>query len=773
MKINSIHIVSFGKIKDLKIDFTENLNILYGDNEAGKTHIADFIRMMFYGTAARGTGVNNLRKKYKPWDNAKMGGSIDFTKDGTRYRVEREFKASNSADTIVLHNLDLGTQQNLSGSDNFGEQIFGISIGAFQQSVFIDNSVVFSADDKGELNLKLANLSNSAEEDVSFEKLLKNISSAKEALISRNRKNGPIPEIQSESEALKSGRQNAIFIYSEAEKKAEEIANLEMELHSETQKKSQLFEQLKAFEMHSLKAKLTDFKEAVQIYNDTEKKLTLSDNSFADADFLEKAQNRLQNLKIKWATLKEKIADNERETEEIARIAKSIPSEDTVLNTLKDKKLSLQEALENAEKSISEISAKCTILENEKLSTNKKGNTTLIIIGAVLTALGAASGFLYTYLFTVAALGLILLILGFSIKPKNKDNDSEILAVKKALDEATAKKEQLKTEIYNIDNNINSLVIKTGTSNSLLQSKKEEALKNGTELIKLNSEFDAEKSAVLAVIGKFKQVFDIPSADAALDEIKDLLDTLSAAQIRAQAAISHTGCKSTEDALKKLDSIPSNLAEIHDTREELQEKFNNSGKNCTQISSEITRLTAELKAMTKSIPNPREYDKKIAECEEKLSSMLSFVENSDIAIEVLEEAYAEQRRSWGGVLQGRALEIFSGLTGGRYTSLAVSKDFEISVKRQEDITSHAAEYLSKGTLHQAYFALRLALSEFLCETSGSLPIILDDIFSQYDALRTTSGFEFLCEYAKNNQVLFFTCHKELTRTKGANLITLN
>ena len=222
MKINSVHIVSFGKIKNLKIDFSENLNILYGDNEAGKTHIADFIKMMFYGSGSRGTGVNNLRKKYKPWDNAKMGGSIDFTKDGTRYRLEREFKASNSADTITLHNLDLGTHQSLSGADNFGEQIFGISIGAFQQSVFIDNSVVFEADDKGELNLKLSNISNSAEEDISFEKIVKNISSAKETLISKNRKNGPIPEITAEIENLKLGKLKAIQIYADAEKKAEE-----------------------------------------------------------------------------------------------------------------------------------------------------------------------------------------------------------------------------------------------------------------------------------------------------------------------------------------------------------------------------------------------------------------------------------------------------------------------------------------------------------------------------------------------------------------------
>jgi uncharacterized protein YhaN len=47
MKINSLNIVSFGKLKNLKIDFSDNRNIVYGDNEAGKTHIAEFIKIQF------------------------------------------------------------------------------------------------------------------------------------------------------------------------------------------------------------------------------------------------------------------------------------------------------------------------------------------------------------------------------------------------------------------------------------------------------------------------------------------------------------------------------------------------------------------------------------------------------------------------------------------------------------------------------------------------------------------------------------------------------
>lgn len=775
MKINSVHIISFGKIKNLKLDFADKLNIIYGDNEAGKTHIAEFIKMMFYGSGSRGQGVNNLRKKYKPWDNSKMGGSIDFESNGTRYRLEREFKASNSADTVTLHNLDLGTTQSLSGSDNLGAQIFGVSVGAFEQSVFIDNSVVFSGDNDGELNLKLSNLSNSTEEDISFEKILKNISSARESLISKNRKNGPIPELTTKIESLTYDKQNAVAIYKKADEKAEEIAILEAKLTEASKEKSRLFEQLKAYELYSLKEKLIVFKEAVSIYNETEEKLKLSDNTFADTEFLETAQNDLQNLKIKNASIKEKLEKSERDTEEISKLAESLPTNDSFISALNSKKADLNKQSVIKDNLISELSAEISLISKEKANAKGKPNITLIILGAVLTVLGAVAGIFMKYLLSFAALGIIFAVLGITIK-KNPDfskADAKLIENQKLLDKLNTEKIDIKEQLAKIENDITSYIIKTNTENSLLSSKKEQALKNKAELITLNEEFEREKAQVLTKIGKFKPCFDIASAENALTELKSLLDKLSEAQIRAQMAVSHTGCKSTEDALEKLEAMPEDLPKISNSREELQEKFNNSGKLCTELSSEIAELTAELKAMTNGIENPREYERRLDEVSDKLSSMQNFVDCADIAIDVLNSAYTELRRSWGGILQTRALDIFSGLTGNTYNDMVISKDFDIMVKKNDDITSHAVEYLSKGTVHQAYFALRLALAEFLCEDKEPLPIILDDIFSQYDNERTAQGFNFLKEYSLSNQVLFFTCHKELTENKDINLITLS
>ena len=50
MKIKSINIASFGGVKDLKLELEGGLNVIYGDNEKGKTTVMSFIKMMLYGS---------------------------------------------------------------------------------------------------------------------------------------------------------------------------------------------------------------------------------------------------------------------------------------------------------------------------------------------------------------------------------------------------------------------------------------------------------------------------------------------------------------------------------------------------------------------------------------------------------------------------------------------------------------------------------------------------------------------------------------------------
>jgi uncharacterized protein YhaN len=132
-----------------------------------------------------------------------------------------------------------------------------------------------------------------------------------------------------------------------------------------------------------------------------------------------------------------------------------------------------------------------------------------------------------------------------------------------------------------------------------------------------------------------------------------------------------------------------------------------------------------------------------------------------IAISVLNDSYAEVRQSYGSVLEKNAGEIFSSLTDGNYQNMSISKSFDIAVEKTDIFGSKELDYLSSGTVDQAYLSLRLALSKLISQDGEALPIILDDALAQYDDKRTATALKFLKEYSEKGQIILFTCHKAI------------
>ncbi len=49
MILKELNLISFGKFERKRFDLEDGLNIIYGENESGKTTIHNFIDGMFYG----------------------------------------------------------------------------------------------------------------------------------------------------------------------------------------------------------------------------------------------------------------------------------------------------------------------------------------------------------------------------------------------------------------------------------------------------------------------------------------------------------------------------------------------------------------------------------------------------------------------------------------------------------------------------------------------------------------------------------------------------
>ena len=67
-------------------------------------------------------------------------------------------------------------------------------------------------------------------------------------------------------------------------------------------------------------------------------------------------------------------------------------------------------------------------------------------------------------------------------------------------------------------------------------------------------------------------------------------------------------------------------------------------------------------------------------------------------------------------------------------------------------------FLSRGTLDELYFSLRLALCELILPEEGSPPIVLDDAFVNFDDERLSRALMLLKKLSEKRQIILFSCH---------------
>lgn len=94
MIIKEIQLTNFGKFNHKNVSLEPGLNIIYGENEAGKTTLHTFIRGMLFGIEKqRGKASGrDVYSKYEPWENpSNYQGIMRIENDGINYRIERNF----------------------------------------------------------------------------------------------------------------------------------------------------------------------------------------------------------------------------------------------------------------------------------------------------------------------------------------------------------------------------------------------------------------------------------------------------------------------------------------------------------------------------------------------------------------------------------------------------------------------------------------------------------------------------------------------------------
>ncbi|HEY3316856.1 MAG TPA: AAA family ATPase [Coriobacteriia bacterium] len=132
------------------------------------------------------------------------------------------------------------------------------------------------------------------------------------------------------------------------------------------------------------------------------------------------------------------------------------------------------------------------------------------------------------------------------------------------------------------------------------------------------------------------------------------------------------------------------------------------------------------------------------------------------ALGLVEETLALYERERQPAILKRAEDIFDVMTAGRYRHVVTPLgSFDLSVEDAESRSKHGG-HLSRGTAEQLYLALRLAYIENLRDVHRALPVLMDDVLVNFDDEgRQAAAATAIAEFAKERQVVFFTCHESV------------
>lgn len=125
----------------------------------------------------------------------------------------------------------------------------------------------------------------------------------------------------------------------------------------------------------------------------------------------------------------------------------------------------------------------------------------------------------------------------------------------------------------------------------------------------------------------------------------------------------------------------------------------------------------------------------------------------ELAMSRMLELSKDVRMELSVKLNEKASEILSQITANKYDMLIIDDKLKMNLYAEGRRVS--LEQVSRGTIEQIYFALRMAASEILHEEE--FPVVLDDTFVFYDDVRLENTLRWLVKNRK--QVLIFTCQK--------------
>ncbi len=240
------HIVGFGKLRDLLLDFQSGLNVLFASNEGGKSTLQRFFIALLYGQLRSDLKVQRRLdpwvEQYKPWHGEQYGGilwcrlaegnEIEIHRSFGREETRIEIRSTSSGEDITKR-----YDQRRNGEVLFARAHFGMAKELFESVGVIRENKVAEIGAHATIRDRIANLAQSGDEELSIRKSLAKLEEMLESIGSERAPTKPyrqaqeqLEDLESELQALEERRAQFQDWIGDRARIAGEITDLEHEL---------------------------------------------------------------------------------------------------------------------------------------------------------------------------------------------------------------------------------------------------------------------------------------------------------------------------------------------------------------------------------------------------------------------------------------------------------------------------------------------------------------------------------------------------------------
>ena len=742
MFIKELIIEEFGAIKGLSVPLDPSLNLITGENETGKSTVCAFIKYILYGfTDSRD------KERHASVKTGNSAGALIISDGERSYRISR--RDSGSIREVRIFDEDTGDEIEgwAADFDTPGEYFLGISASLYTRSLYVSQTGGAALD--GGSAEAVSNLLISGDEAISLKQAKKTLDTARKELKLKKGNGGRIYDCEQNALALKEKRLRGLEIKKENEAYMTELTVAEAENAALTARLTAARASLERKNARSVISHLSELKNAEYalqrnsaLADELHKKNTYN-GFFPDSDYA----SRLISVSKEVSIYEEQCKGIESK---IARLRAEVTGTPPKA-----------------------YDAYCELGKRDKiLSEYTKNQSTLSLINiiflsaafiAVVSLLAIIGGALRMFspsmqmLFTVFGISSVAAISALTVKRLPAGRIKRLLTALGADDARTP--HDICKECDEYESRVAS---STGyLTESLSEAKKtlDRTRKSENALLMKWNRTTSEKAIedCRMLFGKLDQIKrECREAENTISVQRAYLSRYSEEELERYRAI---GKELTDDGLADKDAseeIVHTLEEKHaaskDRIAELRLRLASSGADSTDIESIECELEAE---------------------ETRIKSYTGSYEALILALDALETAEKNIRRTVSPYLSKNSGAIFSRITEGRYSQLRLDSDMNLSYLSAgaEGLTD--GKYLSGGSADLAWLCLRLALHKRL-SSGRPLPLILDEALVYFDDRRLELIIDELKAISEGGtQILLFSASsREKALLTTASQITL-